>query len=97
MKLVTEAWEKCWEEQKGLEEKRAQLVAVMKAVVGEAAEVAVDRERRIILQVSFSFVFGFFPGSDWVWAGELGGISDDTRTTAGTMEKKGSRGEFRIP
>jgi len=50
--LVNEGQEKCWEEWKRLEEK-AQLVMMMRSVAGEVTEVAVARERRMILQVIF--------------------------------------------
>jgi len=53
------------EEQKKLEEKE-QIVRAMKLVTKEAAEVVVEREWRIVLQVSFFFsgFFGFWLETD---------------------------------
>ena len=44
-------------EWKRLEEEKVQLVMVMKSVTKEAVESAVDREQRILLQVSFRFLW----------------------------------------
>ena len=55
--MVTEAWEKHWEEWKRLEEEKVQLVMATKLAAEQAAELAVDREWRILLQVSLSFLW----------------------------------------
>ena len=56
VRLVAEAWERCWEERKRLEEEKVRLVVAMKLVAEQAAELAVDREQRILLQVSLRFL-----------------------------------------
>jgi len=52
LRLVNEAWERCQEVQKKLEEEKKLLVAAMKLVTKEVVELVVDREWRILLQVS---------------------------------------------
>src|SRR5882724_3334751 len=60
VRAAQEAWEKCWEEQRRQEEERkVQIVAAFKLAVEQAAEVAVDREQRILLQVSLSSSLAF--------------------------------------
>ena len=56
MRLVAEALERCWEEWKKLDEEKEQIVVAMKLVAKEAAEVVVEREWRIVLQVCFFFL-----------------------------------------
>ena len=54
--VTNEAQERRREEQKRQEEERkANIMAAFKLVAEQAAELAVDKERRIILQVSFRF------------------------------------------
>ena len=52
LRLVDEAQERHWEEWKKLEEEKKWLVMAMKLVSKEAAESVVDREQKILLQVS---------------------------------------------
>jgi len=58
VRLVAEAQERCQEDQKRKEEERkAQIVAATKLAVEQAVELAVDREWRILLQVSLEFLW----------------------------------------
>jgi len=53
---INEAWERCWEERKRLEEEEeAQQIAAVEAVTREAEEV-LEREQQLQLQVSISFL-----------------------------------------
>ena len=56
LRISNEAWERCQVEQKQKEEEeKVKITAAFKLVVEQAAELVVDREQRIILQVSFGF------------------------------------------
>src|SRR5882724_7292012 len=61
VRATQEAREKHREEcRRQEEERKAKIAAAFKLAVEQAAEVAVDRERRILLQVSLVFVMGFY-------------------------------------
>ena len=54
---ANKAREKHWEDQKRQEEERkAKIIVAMKLAAEQAAELAVDRERRMLLQVSLEFL-----------------------------------------
>src|SRR5882724_3244968 len=60
VRLVNKARERRWEERKWKEEERkVQIAAAFKLAAEQAAEVVVDRERRILLQVSLGSSSGF--------------------------------------
>jgi len=56
-------------------------MVAIKLAAEQAAELAVDREQRIQLQVSLGFVIGFLLEIDFSLAG-FGGVSNDTGTIA---------------
>jgi len=61
LRVANEAWERHQEEWKRQEEERkVKIMAAIKLAAEQAAEVAVDREQRILLQVSRIFVIGFY-------------------------------------
>src|SRR5882724_1100866 len=64
-----------WKRQE--EERKAKTMVAIKLAAEQAAELVVDREQRIQLQVSLSFVIGFLLEIDFSIAG-LGGVSNDT-------------------
>ena len=54
VRAAQEAWEKCWEEQRRQEEERkAKIVVAFKLAAEQPAELVVEREQRIQLQVNF--------------------------------------------
>ena len=60
VRAAQEAWEKRQEERRRQEEERkAKIMAAFKLAVEQAAEVAVDREQRILLQVSLGSSLAF--------------------------------------
>ena len=82
VRTAQEAREKHQEERRRQEEDRkVKIVATFKL----AAELAVEREQRVQLQVSCSFFTGFL---NWKLTSVLvgfGGVSHDTRTTVGSL------------
>ena len=55
VRTTQEDQEKCWEEWKRQEERKVKIMVAIKLAAEQAAEVAVDREQRILLQVSLEF------------------------------------------
>ena len=65
-----------------------------KLAAEQAAELAVDREQRILLQVSLRFLW-LEPEVD-LRKERLGCVSDDAGTFTGALYQQGQRGEFLI-
>src|SRR5882724_4106490 len=85
LRAAKEAREKRREEWKRQEEERkASTMAAIKLAAEQAAELAVDRERRIQFQVSFGFCHRLLLEIDFITAG-FGGVGHDTGTITGAL------------
>src|SRR5882724_1128570 len=95
LRAAKEAREKRREEWKRQEEERkASTMAAIKLAAEQAAEMAVDRERRIQFQVSFVFFcHQLLLEIDHITAG-FGGVGHDTGTITGALYRQGKRGEY---
>ena len=70
------------------EERKASTMAAIKLAAEQAAELAVDRERRIQLWVGLDFCHRLSLEIDFITAG-FGGVGHDTGTVVSTLYRQG--------